>query len=614
MAIKINGSEAVLLRIYTVIMIVAVLCALAVAQHIFVPLALASLLTFVLAPLVTRLERVTGRIASVVLVIVSVTAMVLLVGYVLSQQLVDLATKLPDYHHAIQRKVTTFQESTGGQYDRLSRAIEAVRQDLPGANRLPPVVDGRADGAGPVTVVVDNSNAGGDVQSVIGLILGGFGLAALVLLLTVFMLLYREDIRGRILRLVGNGRISQTTNAMTETGTRVFRYLLMQLCLNCGFGLAVAIGLYAIGVPNPALWGALAATLRFIPYVGPWIAAGFPILIALAVSDGWTTVLLTVGLFVTLELITNNVLEPWLYRTSTGVSSIALIFASVFWAWLWGPIGLILATPMTVCLVVIGRHIPRLSFLSVLLSDEDPLLPHQEFYHRLLRADLTEAVVMADRWRKERSLLSLYEEIYLPVLLTAESDHGMAELDHERRAALHQGVRDLLDDQALRSAASAPAQAQGSGEGGEEADHRARANVLCLPVRAMRDELAAVMLSQALDEAGNDARDLSASLTTSELVEGAALAQPALICVTVVLPSAGVQARTLCTRLRARLPTVPLIVCFIGHGSDNTDLQRSFAGLSDVTVATTLTQAVHAVTGLLQPVASDSDPGTLAAS
>ncbi len=198
------------------------------------------------------------------------------------------------------------------------------------------------------------------------------------------MLLQREDLRSRLIRLIGQGRISTTTRAMDDAGRRVSRYLLMQLVVNVSYGVPVAIGLYFIGVPNAVLWGAFAVVLRFIPYVGPWIAAAFPIILSLAVSPGWMMPLLTIGLFIVLELLSNNVMEPWLYGSSTGVSSIALIVAAVFWTWLWGPVGLVMATPLTVCLVVMGRHVPRLSFLSVLLSDEEALTPAEDCYHRLL--------------------------------------------------------------------------------------------------------------------------------------------------------------------------------------------------------------------------------------
>lgn len=596
---KNRGVEAILVRIYTVLVIATVLVVLVFAKSICIPLALAGLLAFVLAPLVTRLERWTGRIASVLCVLLLVASCTGLLGYILSQQLVDFASKLPEYHAGIQRKMEHFRQTTGGQYDRFARAAEAIRRDLPGARSVtPPESTAKTQDSVPVTVtVVDpESDAAGPVQSVIGVILDGVALIGLVLLLTVFMLLYREDVRGRILRLAGQGRISLATTAMAETGTRVFRYLVMQLCVNVSFGVAVAIGLYVIGIPNPALWGALAAVLRFIPYVGPWIGACLPILLSMAVSDGWSGVILTVSLFVVLELLTNNVMEPWLYGASTGVSPLALILAAVFWGWLWGGLGLILATPLTVCLVVMGRHIPRLSFLSVLLSDEEPLLPHQECYHRLLRADLTEASALVERYRKNHTLTSLYDEVLIPVLVTAESDHGIDELDRERRSALHQSVRDLLDDQELRATTNESLQQAKNPASEERVEEPRSRRILCLPVRAMRDELAAGMLAQILRERGCTARELEASATAMEMAEVVRREAPDAVCISVVAPSALVHARNLYVKLHAHLPDLPVVVGFWGH-TESTELANAFSRWPNVTAATSLEDATRALAG-----------------
>ncbi len=243
------------------------------------------------------------------------------------------------------------------------------------------------------------------------------------------MLLKREDLRSRLIRLIGQGRISATTNAMDDAGARVTRYLLMQLVVNVSYGTVVGIGLYFIGVPNAVLLGVSAAVLRFIPYVGPWIGAAIPIALSLAVSPGWIMPLLTLGLFVTVELLTSNVLEPRLYGSTTGVAPIALIFAAVCWTWLWGPVGLVLATPMTVCLVVMGRRIPRLSFLSVVLSDEEALTPAEDCYYRLLTVGEQDEMELVETYLKTHSLTSLYDSMLIPVITAVEIDHRLELLD-----------------------------------------------------------------------------------------------------------------------------------------------------------------------------------------
>ena len=341
------------------------------------------------------------------------------------------------------------------------------------------------------------------LRTLLAPLLGPVGTAALVLLLLIFMLLKREDLRSRIIRLIGQGRISTTTKAMDDAGARVSRYLLMQLIVNVTYGIPVAIGLYFIGVPNALLWGASATVLRFIPYVGPWIGAGIPIALSLAVSPGWMMPVLTMGLFIVLELVSNNVVEPWLYGSSTGVSPIALIIAAVSWTWLWGPVGLVLATPITVCLVVMGHHIPRLSFLSVLLSDQQALTPAEDCYHRLLTAGDQDEVELVEAYLKSNSLAELYDSVFVPVLTSVEGDFRLGSVDEEQRVHVENSLRDLVED----LGASPPVQTS------EAPDQDAAAlvtpavahRVYCLPARAVRDVLAGTMLVQLLRQQGFEA-------------------------------------------------------------------------------------------------------------
>ncbi len=384
-----TATADALVGLWTVALTAFLIATLYFARPILIPLALAALLTFLLSPLVTRIERWIGRIAAVLVVVTMIFTVTSVTGWVLTRQFVDLATRLPDYKVNIQTKLRSFKVPTGGAVSRLSQTVEELKKDLPGA-ASPNVVPtpGKPESAripangaqGVPAQVVETSKASPMelAQSVIAPLLGPLGTGALVLLLVICMLLQREDLRSRLIRLIGQGHISATTRAMDDAGARVSRYLLMQLVVNVTYGIAIAVGLYFIGVPNAVLWGVFATVMRFIPYIGPWIAAAFPIMLSLAVSTSWTMPLLTIGLFVVLELLSNNLMEPWLYGSKTGVSSIALIVAAVFWTWLWGPVGLVLATPLTVCLVVMGRHVPRLRFLSIVLSDEEALTPAEE--------------------------------------------------------------------------------------------------------------------------------------------------------------------------------------------------------------------------------------------
>ncbi|MGC4013748.1 MAG: AI-2E family transporter [Luteolibacter sp.] len=387
--------------------------------------------------------------------------------------------------------------------------------------------------------------------------LGPLGTAALVLLLVTFMLLKHEDLRSRFIRLMGQGRISSTTRALDDAGMRIRRYLLMQLVVNLVYGFSLCIGLYFIGVPNALLWGALAAGLRFIPYIGPWIAASFPMLLSLAVSPSWLTPALTLGLFIAIELVTNNVLEPWLYGSSTGVSSIALIVAAVFWTWLWGPVGLVLSTPLTVCLVVMGRHIPQLSFLSVLLSEEDALTPAEDFYHRLLRRGEHDESDQIEAYLKENSLNDLYDSVLIPVMIAAEADYARGMVDEEQREwvvrALHSIVEDL--DHGEPSTTTDPSS-------------QPVCRVYCLPARAERDELVGAMLANALHHEGFDARHAVGRRMAEGLVAQFSDDPTDVVFISAVEPTTANHARALCEKIRASVPDQKVVVGLWGRLGD----------------------------------------------
>src|SRR4029077_1483217 len=330
-AMKTTSSSA-LVGIWTILLTAFVVAVLYIGRHLLVPLALAAMLTFLLAPLVGRVERWIGRIAAVLIVVVMLFSVIGGAGWLLTRQVIDLAAKLPDYQTNIESKLRAVRLPTGGAFGRLARSVSELQKQIP--NSLEPSPQQPM----PVRIVESQSRLPQILQNTGTGLLGPLGTAGLVSLLVIFMLLKREDLRGRMIRLIGQGRISATTRAMDDAGRRVARYLTMLLLVNVGFGSCVAIGLYFIGVPNAALWGAFAAIMRFVPYVGVWIAAAVPVLISFAVSTSWLSPLLTLGLFVVLELINFNALEPWLYGSRTGVSSVALIIAAVFWTWLWGPI------------------------------------------------------------------------------------------------------------------------------------------------------------------------------------------------------------------------------------------------------------------------------------
>ena len=567
-----TAATDALVGLWAVALTSFVIATLYFARDFLIPLALAALLTFLLSPLVTKIERWLGRIAAVLLVVVMIFAATVAAGWVITQQLVDLATKLPDYKENIQTKRRSIKLPTGGVFTKLSETVEELKKDLPGVETstppaakletatLPPKpAPAAASGQVGETFNVDPM---GLVQYLIATVLGPLGMAALVLLLVIFMLLRREDLRGRLIRLIGKGRISASTHAMNDAGARVYRYLFMQLVVNVSYGVPVAIGLYFIGVPNAVLWGAFATVLRFIPYIGPWIGAAMPVVLSLAVSVNWTMPLLTIGLFIVLELLSNNVMEPWLYGSSTGVTPIALIVAAVFWTWLWGPVGLILSTPLTVCLVVMGRHVARLSFLSVLLSDEEALTPAEDCYHRLLTVGEQDELEFVEAYLKANSLTALYDAVFIPVIIATETDYRLELLDDEQRLLVEQSLRDIIEDLGTSPQAwNIHPKAEHTPSLGPALTFR----MCCLPARADRDELAGTMLTQLLQAQGLAAQNAPGNFTVSDSLNFVEKSDADAACISVVSPSTVIQARHLCIKTTGTFPSTEDHYRTLGH-------------------------------------------------
>ena len=341
----------------------------------------------------------------------------------------------------------------------------------------------------------------------------------------------------------------------------------MLFLINVTFGISVGIGLYLIGVPNAILWGILAAALRFIPYIGPWIAAAMPIGLSMAISTGWVAPILTIGLFVVLELFNNNVLEPWLYGKNTGVSAVAVLVAAVFWMWLWGPVGLLLATPLTVCLLVVGKHVPQLSFLDILLGTEPVFEPKERIYQRLLAGDPEEAAELFEDYLEDKPLVEVYDTVLIPALALAETHWQLGELNEGKHKFIMESLKEMIQDRGERQqelqtkedAADAPAV---DGDFSRiDGANSSRLSILCLPARTEADEIAAMMLAQVLETTGCLVQAVSVTSLADEMVD---LVDPRtaadVICVSATPPAAVMHARYLCKRLRGRLPEVKLVV------------------------------------------------------
>ncbi|MGH7336067.1 MAG: AI-2E family transporter, partial [Myxococcota bacterium] len=452
------------------------------AQAVIVPIAFATLMAFLLTPVVTSLQRWLGRVFAVIAVVVLVFAALGLVGWLVTQQLGSLLVDLPTYQQNLAQKIREIRGAgSGGSLEKLQDSVEDLQAEIDGVEEQRE----RPASERPVVVKPEPAARLWGFPTQIGPLLGSLATAGLIIVLVIFMLLEREALRNRLIRLFGYRRLVMTTRALDEAGSRVSRYLLMQSFVSVVHGTAAGIGLYLIGMPYPVLWGALAGALRYIPYVGPTVGALAPLVVALAL-EGWEKPVLVLTLFVSLELFTNLVLETVVYAGVAGISQVALLVAVAFWAWLWGPLGFLLATPLTVCLAVVGKYVPGLEFVSTLISDEPVLAPDVSYYQRLLAGDQAEAIEIAERYAhdEDHSAESTYDAIMLPALTYAERDRIEGRLMAEEERAVIEATRELLAD------APVPAHADGATNGGAGAGIR----VLGVPADGEGDVVALRML------------------------------------------------------------------------------------------------------------------------
>jgi hypothetical protein len=445
----------------------------------------------------------------------------------------------------------------------------------------------------PVEIAERPPNPFETVKAAVTPILGPLASAGIVIVFVFFILIQREDLRDRCIRLIGEGQLTVTTKAIDEAATRVSRYLFALLIVNTTYGAAVAFGLLLIGVPNWLLWGVLAALWRFIPYVGPWIGAVFPIILSLVVFEGWSRPAMTIGLFIVIELLSNNVMEPLIYGARTGLTPVAVLLAAVFWAWLWGPVGLVLATPLTVCLVVIGRHVRQLEFLNVLLGDQPSLALEVRVYQRLLAMDQDGVFELAQNFLKERRLVEFYEQVLIPAMVLAEQDRHHGELEPDRAQFIENALRDVVENLGERSKQEEIAEDNGEqpvGRGDRPIETSQSAScVLCMPAHDDLDQIAAVMLTQVLQTEGFCATSVSASALAVEKLDSVEETRPMAVCISALPPLAVMHSRYLCKRLTSRFDTIRLYVG-LWNVSDLARAQDRIKTCGPVTVVSTFTQ------------------------
>lgn len=581
---------------------VLVIAVLYWAQAVLVPIALAILLTFVLTPPVSWLERWVGRVPAVLLAVTLLFSILGVAGWGLSRQLDHLAEDLPRYRVNILAKIADVRVAgRGGSVQKLQETIEDIRSDL-GKSDLPPETTPRA------VVITPEHLAGYSTFAWLGPVVGPLGTAGLVLAMVVFMLLERRDLRDRLIGLFGHGRLTVTTKAFDEAGTRVSRQLLMQSLLNLVYGIVAGLGLYMLAVPYALVWATLGATLRFIPYVGPVVGAGAPILISLAALEGWTGPLSVIGLFLVLELFTNLVLETMLYAGAAGVSQVALLASVAFWTWLWGPLGLLLATPLTVCLVVLGKHVPGLEFVGMLMADTPPLAPEYGYYQRLLARDQSEAADLIERHIKTQAPRSVYDALLLPALNYAERDRLEQRLSEDEEAAVIEATRELLVDAAESIATLYPDSSTPSHEPNVLAP-RAPLRVLGHPVNGAADVLALAMLADVVNDLSIVIETTHTRTQASELVSLIKAQAISVVCLADLPPSPPSKTRYLVKRLRTAVPEVRIVVGRWGppalaDESTQEVLREAGAALVAATLAETRTYLAGLMETRTTPIAS----------
>jgi predicted PurR-regulated permease PerM len=589
--------------------VVLVVAVLYWAQAVLVPFALAILLTFVLTPPVTWLQRWVGRVAAVLLVVTLVFAALGLAGLGLTWQLEHLVEDLPGYRAHIRTKIADVRlAGRGSTVEKLQDMLEGIKADLE-TSEAPKRPVSRP------LVVASSQVTGFFGFAWLGPVVGPLTTAGLVAAMVIFMLIGRRDLRDRLIGLIGHGQLATTTKAFDEAGGRVSRQLLMQSLVSLLWGIATFVGLYFLHVPYPLVWATLGAALRFIPYVGPVLAAGAPILISLAALEGWTGPLTVLAMFVVLELFTNLVLETALYAGAIGVSQVALLVSVAFWTWLWGPLGLLMASPLTVCLVVLGKHVPGLAFVGILMDDTPALAPEYGFYQRLVARDLSEAAELIDSHTRTGSPASVYDALLLPALSYAERDRLEHRLSVGEEAAVIDATRELISDAAEIIRRHAETTPPASAADPSLLGPREPLRVLGYAVNGGADEVALAMLAHLLDDLPIAMEITGARLQAVELVSLVGDRKFSIVCFADLPPSSSSKTRYLVRKLRSALPDLRIAVGRWGPPALADESPQALLDAGASHVASLLVESRKYLDGLLElpriPAPDSADAASL---
>ena len=555
-----STETAQLLRVVTAVVVVA---ALYVGRTVFIPLALALLLSLLLAPVMDFLGRMrVPRLMAIFLVVVALCGLAGGLGWKASTEFTDLANQLPIYKETLEGKIKVLSGLRSSNFSKVSNAVSDLERELTKSG-LPEQDHSRkapAPGssiARPMAVEVVPPS---DTLASLETILGPMGALGMVGVFTIFMLIGREDLRNRFIHLASGGRLTVMTQALDEAANRIQRYLFLQSAVNVGFGAIVGIVLYLIGIPDAWLWGLFAAILRFLPYVGAPLASFIPILLSLAIFPGWGHTWGTIAFFMILELSVANFIEPFLYGAHVGLSALAILVAAVFWTLIWGFPGLILSTPLTVTLVVMGRYVPSLNFLRILLGDQPEISRSSLYYQRLLALDQNEARQVLEQYLKDKPLTELYSEVLIPAMSLVEQDRHRNELDEATQSFIMQSTRELIEELDELPVEDTPTI-------GESLSIPRPLDVLCIPARDEADEIVALLLFQLLQRGGFSAQSLPLG-PTSDACSAVADMNPGTVCISALPPFAIDHARILYQKLRSKSPKSDVVICLWNFEGD----------------------------------------------
>lgn len=591
-----ESAAASRFNLETAIRLLIGITVLYLGRDVLIPIALALLLSFLLTPAVVRLQHWgLGKTFATLVVVALSFLVVIFIGWAGFGQAYNLSLELPAYRDNISAKLRSVTPPGLHRFGEAQRMLGEVTGELISQDRVQQSKNASEKLSGspqrPIAVEVRQPEPTPleFLEKTVGSVFRPLATAFIVLVFVIFLLLGREDLRDRLLRLAGSSRLYRTTQALDDAARRVSHYLLMQFAVNAMYGALVGVGLLLIGIPHPLVWAVLATLLRFIPYVGPWIAAAAPILLAIAVAPGWGKFAWTFGLYLVLEVVTANFVEPFLYGSSTGISAIAILVAAVFWTWLWGPVGLLLSTPLTVCLVVVGRYAPHLEFLGILFGDEPALSPAQRFYQRMIAKDAEEAADITEQFLKDKSVLDLYDDVIIPAMSLAEEGRHAGFLDSETGVYFLENTRELVDEIGAR----------GSPPGSDE--NRTTRTIVCLPAKDAADELACRMFAQVLP--GIDAQVMPPGISTNDLVKAITTARPDVVCVSGVPPQATRHVAVRCRHLRKRFAELTIMAA-VWSDADLTTLRSRIPVGEANHVVCTLKQAIEYISNLTNPIST----------